>query len=172
MSTLGWVHTVFAAVAIATGGGVCVLTKGTRWHRTLGHVYATAMVGLLVTAFSIYDLFGSFGPFHVAGVVSTVSLAGGMGTVLLRRPRKNWMEHHATWMAWSYVGLIAAFFAETLTRFVMPTLGPRMPEWGWTLFWTAVAVGGFLASGVGWWVIKTRLPRSLERASNRYPMPG
>lgn len=164
MSAVGWLHTIFAVVALGAGGGVCLLRKGTRWHRTLGHVYATSMVGLLVTAFSIYDLFGGFGPFHFAGVVSAVSLAGGMGSVLLRRPRQTWMEHHATWMAWSYVGLLAAFGAETLTRVVMPAVASAMPERAWPIFWSAVGLGGLVMTGLGWWIIKTRLPRSLERA--------
>ena len=63
------VHMTFSLI----GAGAVVLTnsKGTRWHRTFGHVYATSMVGLIVTAFSIYNLTGNFGPFHVAAAVST-----------------------------------------------------------------------------------------------------
>lgn len=40
----------------------------------------------------------------------------------LRRPRQTWLQHHAAWMAWSYVGLLGAFVAETLTRLAMPLL--------------------------------------------------
>ncbi len=163
MNAVGVSHLVFSCVAIVAGAGVCLLPKGTRWHRTLGHVYATSMLGLIVTAFSIYDLFGGFGPFHFAGVVAAVSLAMGLGTALLRRPRQTWLEHHATWMSWSYVGLLAAFAAETLTRLVLPVLAPRMPEAFWPLFWALVGVGGLAASYIGHRLIKTRLPTAIAR---------
>jgi hypothetical protein len=78
------------------------------------------MIGLIVSALSIYDLTGNFGPFHVAAIVATITLFMGLASVLLRRPRKQWIEAHATWMSWSYIGLIAAFLAESLSRFVMP----------------------------------------------------
>lgn len=163
MDAVGLVHTVFAVIALVAGGGVCLLSKGTRWHRTLGHVYAVSMIGLLATAFFIYDLFGGFGPFHFAAVVSAVTLALGLATVLSRRPAGTWMEHHATWMSWSYVGLLTAFGAETLTRVVLPILAPALPGWSWPLFWGLVAAGSFAAAGAGWWVIRTRLPGALRR---------
>ena len=66
------VHMTFSLIAIGAGAVVLTNSKGTRWHRTFGHIYATSMVGLIVTAFLIYDLTGNFGPFHVAAAVSTV----------------------------------------------------------------------------------------------------
>jgi hypothetical protein len=78
------------------------------------------MVGVIVTAFSIYDLTGKFGPFHVAASLSAVTLSAGLYHVLARRPQYNWIVWHAEWMSWSYIGLIAALTAESLTRFVMP----------------------------------------------------
>ena len=55
------VHMTFSLIAIGAGAVVLTNSKGTRWHRTFGHIYATSMVGLIVTAFSIYDLTGNFG---------------------------------------------------------------------------------------------------------------
>ena len=78
------------------------------------------MVGVIVTAFSIYDLTGQFGPFHAAAAVSAVSLAGGLYHVLGRQPKYTWIEWHAHWMSWSYIGLIAALTAESATRLIMP----------------------------------------------------
>lgn len=164
MSPLGTVHTVFAFLAIAAGAVVCLLPKGTRWHRTWGHVYATTMAGLLVTALFIYRLTGSFGPFHAFALVGGATLAMGLGTVLLRRPRGGWMEAHATWMSWSYVGLLAAFAAESLTRFVMPRVAPLLREHElWGLFWGLVGLASFAVAGAGWWVVDRYLPRALER---------
>lgn len=164
MSTLGAVHTAFALLAILTGAVVLRLPKGTRWHRTFGHTYVMSMVGLVVTALLVYRLTGGFGPFHVAAVVAGVTLALGLGAVLLRWPRKAWMEAHATWMSWSYVGLLAAFAAETLTRAVLPLVEPLLREQGqWGVFWGLVGVVSFLVVGAGGWVIGRYLPRALER---------
>lgn len=163
MSSLGAVHTAFAFLAILAGGVVLRLPKGTRWHRTLGHAYAMSMVGLVVTALFIYRLTGGIGPFHVAAVVAGATLALGLGTVLLRWPRKSWMEAHGRWMSWSYVGLLAAFAAETLTRAVLPLLRPFLREEGlWGAFWGLVAVVSFLVVGAGWWMIDRYLPRAME----------
>ena len=99
MDTLGVVHLVFSIIAISAGAVVVMNAKGTRWHRTFGHIYATSMVGLIVTAFSIYDLTGSFGPFHVAASLSAVTLSVGLYHVLARRPQYNWIAWHAEWMS-------------------------------------------------------------------------
>jgi len=162
MSTLGVVHTVFSFLAILFGALVVLLDKGTRWHRTWGHLYAVCMMGLAVTALFIYRLTGSFGPFHMFAIVALVTLGLGLGTVLLRRPRKNWMEAHAYWMSWSYVGLLAAFAAESLTRFVMPMVATTLAERElWGAFWGLVGFASFAVAGIGGLIIKRRLPKAL-----------
>ena len=166
MNTLGTVHMIFSLIAIGAGALVLTNTKGTRRHRTFGHIYATSMVGLIVTAFLIYDLTGNFGPFHVAAAVSTVTLASGLYHVLARRPKYNWIEWHAQWMSWSYIGLIAALTAESLTRFVMPRAAPLLEERElWSVFWGIVVVVVLVMCTVGWWLVKTRLPLALETVS-------
>lgn len=159
MSEMGTIHLVCSFLAILTGAWVMWIPKGTRWHRTIGHAYGWFMVGLLVSAFLIYDLTGSFGPFHFAAIMSSVTLFGGMFTVLARRPRKKWVREHAIWMSWSYIGLMAAFAAESLTRFVMPAIAPLLQDsgQGWTVFWTSVAVASFGVMGIGWYILHTRL---------------
>ncbi len=164
MNLLGVVHTVFAVVAIVAGGTVVLLPKGTRWHRTLGHLYATAMIGLIVTAFSIYRLFGGLGPFHFAALVSLVTLVAGMGSALFRRPRGRWIEFHAAWMSWSYIGLMAAFAAELLTRVVIPAVVPLLSRRAVViLFWVLVLVGGGAMTAVGAWLQKRQLPATLAQ---------
>jgi uncharacterized membrane protein len=134
MSPLGWIHTAFAVVALVTGAVVLARRKGTRAHRSSGWIYAVCMFGLNVTAFSIYRLFGAFGPFHVAALVSSVTLVGGMTAALRRRP--GWVTRHYRWMTWSYVGLLAAFVSEVGTRL------PGTPFWGAVLLASAVVIGG------------------------------
>lgn len=162
MSDVGTVHLVFAFVAMGAGAAVLFLPKGTRWHRTLGHLYVTAMLGLNVTALAIYRLTGSFGVFHVFAIVALVTLAFGITAVLIRRPRGRWIEAHAGWMAGSYLGLMAAFVAESSTRFVMPRVaeyldGPRL----WGVFWTLVAVASCATVAVGVWLIRTRMDAAI-----------
>lgn len=164
MTSTGILHFVFSLVAIAAGAVVLLLPKGTRWHRTWGHAYVWSMAGLVVTSFFLFNLTGRITPFHVAALVAGVTVGGGLFSVLLRQPRKQWMEAHATWMAWSYVGLMAAFTAETLTRFVMPLLSGYLEARSlWGAFWSLVGLGTFAATGVGWWVLRIRLPASIAR---------
>ncbi len=159
MNEIGVIHLATSFAAIVTGGWVVWIPKGTRWHRTIGHAYVWSMVGVLASAFAIYDLTGSFGPFHFAAIVGSVTLAGGMWTVLARRPRKGWIEAHAIWMSWSYIGLMCAFAAESLTRFVMPRIAPFLSDNGqaWGIFWASVAFASFGVAAIGWYLLKTRL---------------
>lgn len=113
---LGVTHTVAAVFAMLTGAGVLLLTKGTAAHRKIGYVYVIAMLVLNVTAFSIYNLFGRFGPFHIAAIFSTICIAGGMIPMYQRARISGWLYFHYFFMNWSVIGLYAAFWAETLTR--------------------------------------------------------
>lgn len=164
MSEVGWVHFVFCLVAIGAGAVVVLRPKGTRWHRTWGHLYVWSMLGVVVTALSIYDLTGGPGPFHLGALVALLTVSGGMYTVLRRRPKKSWMEAHAAWMSWSYVGLLAAAAAESLSRFVMPwAAGFLESESLWGVFWGSVALATFIVFAIGAWLVRTRLPGALER---------
>tara|TARA_B100000929_G_scaffold216501_2_gene173219 strand:- start:292 stop:804 length:513 start_codon:yes stop_codon:yes gene_type:complete len=166
MDTLGVVHLVFSIIAIGAGALVVMNAKGTRWHRTFGHIYATSMVGVIVTAFSIYDLTGNFGSFHVAASLSAVTLSAGLYFVLARRPKYNWIEWHAHWMSWSYIGLIAALIAESLTRFIMPRVALLLEEHELrNVFWSIVVVSALGTFAFGWWLVRTKLPQALGTVS-------
>ena len=164
MGVLGQVHTVFSLIAVFAGGIVFVMTKGTRRHRTFGHIYFTSMTGMIVTSFSIYDLTGSFNGLHWGALVSAITLGMAMFHVLSRRPKNNWMVWHSNWMSWSYVGVVAALIAEILTRIVIPIAAPVLDQSQlWSLFWGLVL---FVALGVtvaGLYLIKVQLPKTLER---------
>lgn len=149
MNLLGLVHTGSALVALACGAVVLLQRKGTRVHRRLGWTYVASMVTLNVTALLIYRLFGGFGPFHVAALVSLATLAAGVVTVARRRPAHNWVEHHYWWMAYSYLGLVAAGVAETTTRS------------GVVGFWWAVLAATVFVFGVGSTMIRRRAVATL-----------
>lgn len=116
MSTLGLIHTIFGVLALLAGTAVIFLRKGTRWHRTLGHIYFTNMLALNISALFIYRLFGGFGPFHWLALISLISLIAGMVPLFTRRPQGGWLTLHASFINGSYVGLVAATAAEITSR--------------------------------------------------------
>jgi len=105
------------------------------------------MLLLNATALMIYDLQGRFGPFHVASVISLATVGAGFVPVYLRRPRAAWMQLHATFMCWSYVGLLAAFISEVAVR--VPGIG----------FGAAVIASTVVVVIAGAILIHTRVPR-------------
>lgn len=121
VNPVGWLHLIASILALVFGTWVLITRKGTRAHRSVGHLYAGSMILLIATAFLIYRLFGRFGVFHVAAVVSAVTLAGGMIPAVLRRP-KGWLNLHFSFMYWSVFGLYAAFVAEVATRLPVRTM--------------------------------------------------
>ena len=135
-STTGLIHLVSSCFALFFGTITLVLTKGTKAHRMIGYLYVGSMFILLLSAFLIYDLFGGFGIFHVAAIISTFTLAIGM-IPAIRRKRPDWPVVHFSWMYWSVIGLYAAFVSEMFTRYI-----PRD-------FFTLVGLGTGLVMLVG-----------------------
>ena len=164
MDWLGLTHTAAAAGALLFGVVVFRHRKGTTKHKMLGYAYVVSMLLLNVTAFAIYDLFGGWGAFHWAALVSSVTLAMGFIPVLLRKPARTWIEWHYMGMCWSYVGLAAAAGAEVLTR--LPALVPGLasvvsPHF----FWNMVGLSTFIVCGTGYYLInRRRLGYGLVRA--------
>ena len=119
MSPIGIAHTLFGTLAILFGGIVILRPKGTKQHRKLGYTYVFCMLMLLGLSFLMYRFtgqFGHFGPFHILSIISLVTLANGWMVAFFRRPAHNWLQIHAWWMGWSYVGLWAATATEIVVR--------------------------------------------------------
>ena len=76
------------------------------------------MVVLNTTAFGIYRLLGTFGPFHVAAILSLATLMMGFLPALFRTTG-NWIGWHVPGMYYSIVGLYAALAAEIVVRVPM-----------------------------------------------------
>jgi len=162
-SITGLVHTLFAVLALVSGAVVFLQPKAGKTHRRIGYIYVASMIVVVVTAFMVFRLTGSINLLHIAAVVSGATLSKGMWHVIRRSPEKRWFEKHLDMMSASYLGLLAAFFAETATRVGMPylhSLGVR--SFGW--FWVVVGVVSFLVFFFGSRLLESRKP-GLERHS-------
>lgn len=157
MTILGQTHLAASLLALATGAVVLLRSKGTRSHRRLGWVFAASMLVLNVSALRIYRLTGTFGPFHVAALISLASLLAGVWAAWRRKPNdRSWLPRHYYFMSWSYLGLVAAAVAEVATR--VPAVqaiagGPT------AVFWVTVAL-----ASIAVFVIGGRMIRRLERS--------
>ena len=138
--TTGLVHVISAVFALISGTMIITMKKGTKRHVQVGYLYVISMVVLIVTAFMIYRLFGGWGVFHYASVVSLISISLGMIPIWLKKPVNNWRYLHFTFMYWSVIGLYAAFAAEMFTRI------PNTPFLGMVGIVTGVImlIGGLL----------------------------
>ena len=85
-----------------------------------------------LSALSIFRLFGGFGPFHAAALVSLGTVIPAFLTVRRRNP--GWLVRHYYWMTFSYVGLLAALASEVATRL------PEAPFWGTVLAASLVVI--------------------------------
>lgn len=115
-STTGIIQLISALVALTAGTIVLFSAKGTKFHRKTGYWYIASMLILNGTAFGLYQLFGRFGPFHVAALVSMFTLLMGILPLINRQSSGKWLFRHLTWMYYSVIGLYAAFASEIMVR--------------------------------------------------------
>lgn len=144
-------HIATALVAIATGLLMLLQVKGTRRHRRLGYVYVASMVTLNASSFFIFKLTGEFSPFHVAAFLSLATVIAGFLPAYWRRPAEGWLEVHFQFMAWSYIGLLAAAASEIAVRI------PKSP------FWWAVIVASAVIIMTGALILAHHRPKLLAR---------
>jgi hypothetical protein len=113
------------------------------------------MIALNVTALSLYELYGHFGPFHWMALGSLLTLIAGMIPVFTRRPKGRWLGLHAAFINGSYVGLVAATAAEVTSRI------PGTEE----MFGLVVGGTSALVIGIGALLIQRTLPRTIRRTA-------
>ncbi|MCU0239798.1 MAG: hypothetical protein MUC29_10175 [Pyrinomonadaceae bacterium] len=136
-SEIGLVHLIFSILSLIFGTIILFIEKGTKRHKKIGYAYVVSMLGVIVTSFLMYRLFGKFGIFHVAALVSAVTIGLGMIPAILRKPAKSWFSWHYNFMYWSIIGLYAAFAAELLVRV------PQQP------FFRMVGIASFGVTAIG-----------------------
>lgn len=154
---LGTIHLVFAIAAFILGAVVVFRPKGGLRHRTLGYFYAISLLSVNVSALSVYEEAVGLGPFHILAIISLVTLISGFIPAFLRRPVSSWLNLHAYFISWSYVGLVAAGVAQIVTMWS-----------NWPAQFT-VGLPSILIVIIGAMLIHTRVPKILTAfASGRY----
>ncbi len=113
---LGASHVILALLALLFGAITLSKPKGNKVHRFYGYAYFLAMILMNLTAIPLTTLFGGIGPFHIFIVISLPTTLLALYYPLFARHNPSWLEYHFEYMAWSYVGLVAAFVAEVVAR--------------------------------------------------------
>lgn len=152
---LGTIHIAFAITSLAVGAAIFLQKKGGRWHRSFGYLYSIALLLVNLSALSVYRDSGGPGPFHILAFISLATLSAGVFPVFLRKPRDAWINRHAYFMSWSYVGLVATGAGQ------MATSISDLPG--------AIAVGlpSVVIVLVGGVLIHTRVPEALLALTGR-----
>jgi hypothetical protein len=130
LTVAGAVHTVLACAGIALGSIQFLRRKGDAAHRALGYGYVYAMLIGDGAAMLIYQFTGKLNLLHFGAGTSMICLALGMWPVLRTPRRPGWKLGHYYWIAWSYVGLLAAAATELIVRNV--AFGSRTQVWAAT----------------------------------------
>ena len=115
-SQIGLLHVFAACLALLSGTLVLALRKGTRLHKQMGYLYFAMMLATNLSAFGLYHLFGKFGPFHFAALLSLFTVTMGMIPAFSRKPKHEWLQRHIAWIYFSVIGLYAAFASEVIVR--------------------------------------------------------
>lgn len=71
---------------------------------------------MLIAAFMIYRLWGGWGLFHYAAIISSATVLGGFIPIVFKVPGDSYITYHFSFMYWSVIGLYGAFFSEIFTR--------------------------------------------------------
>ena len=148
--TTGLAHLISSVFALILGTMVLASTKGTRLHKLIGYAYTLSMVIMIGTAFNLYNLFGRWGPFHYAALLSTSTLLTGFIPAILRF--KYWLRWHLAGMYFSIIGLYSAFVSEVVTRIPGLPFFPMVVVGTATV--TAIGVFFYLNKKDGWLQLK------------------
>lgn len=120
---LGTAHVVAASIALALGLTLLARRKGDSWHIRIGWLYLATMLTVTVPVLFVYDSTGRPGPFHVLAIVSILITALGWSSVRRRGHFRSGVMAHATFMAWSWIGVLTAGVAQ-LANYEWPRESP------------------------------------------------
>ncbi|MEE2566063.1 DUF2306 domain-containing protein [Hyphobacterium marinum] len=146
-SVWGGMHTAAAVIALATGAYVLMRPKGDGRHRSVGRVYAAAMVLLVLAGIPMAE--NGLSAFHYLSIITAISIAAGMVMIWRARferdpkTRAGLVFGHYKFMAWSYAGLVAAGAAQLATRIAVAWGG--MATFWWAVVAASLAICGLAA---------------------------
>lgn len=157
LTPAGATHTLLALLCITVGLVQLVRPKRGAGHRARGYLYVYAMLVADGTALLVYQFTGKFNVLHAGAILNLACIV--MGVIpLLRSPRPaKWKSLHYHWIAWSYVGLLAAAATELMVR--MSTLATHGQAWAVT---SAVTM---TITAIGYMVIERNRPIPEQGAS-------
>lgn len=108
------IHVILGFLSLMSGLAVLLIKKGNLKHRLVGRVYVVSMLGLNLTAFGIYKLFGGWGVFHWMAIASLIPLLAGYFAIRYKK-----IEAHYFFMSWSFIGLLCATISEIFVHIPM-----------------------------------------------------
>jgi uncharacterized membrane protein len=157
LSLTGSIHAALALLCIVVGAVQLIRPKRGAGHRARGYAYVYGILVADGAAMLLYRFTGAFNIFHVGALVNLVFVVVAIVPVL-RTPRPaNWKLWHYNFIAWSYVGLIAAALTEVAVR-----LGQPMTH---GMSWMISALVSGLVTAVGFVLIpRYRPPREPRSA--------
>jgi hypothetical protein len=127
LTSVGAIHTVLAGSCILLGLTQLLSPKGGVGHRARGYAFVYGMLTADAAALLVYRFTGHFNILHVGAIANFACLLLAM-VPLLRSPRPaNWKAKHYYFIAWSYVGLLAAATTELIVRVIQPST--RVEAW-------------------------------------------
>lgn len=137
-------HTTFGFASLLLGAYVLLQPKGTVKHVLAGRIYVVSMYALCFTSFGLFELFDGFGIFHVASIVSLLCITLGVGVALFRHKFNSWVYLHYQFMAWSYIGLLAATSNEIFVHVpLFSEFAVRFPISPLISIFVILTIGGF-----------------------------
>lgn len=142
----GSAHTAAALVALITGAFVLMRPKADGQHKLTGYTYFAAFWILILAGLPMAD--DGITAFHWLSLISAVSLIAGLWMIRASRRartatgRAQLVFGHYKFMAWSYVGLVAAGVSQLATRFAVAYGGMSTFWWAVVLATLAVALVG------------------------------
>lgn len=112
-----FLHIILGFLSLISGRFVFFIKKANRKHKLVGRVYVLAMLGLNLTSFGIYKLFGGWGFFHWMAIASLIPLIAGYIAIRYKN-----INAHYYFMCWSYIGLLCATISEIFVHVPLATL--------------------------------------------------
>ncbi len=116
LTLAGMIHSALALLCIGVGLTQFMRPKRGAGHRARGYAFVYAMLVADGTALLVYRFTGQFNVLHAGALLNLFCIVMAVVPLLCSPRPSNWRDVHYTWIAWSYVGLIAAAATEIVVR--------------------------------------------------------